>query len=153
MRKDGVPGKDVVKSADSPNSNAYKAHQLRVSGMSWTDIAPLTGYSSAKSAEVEVRRYLGRAAEMLSAEERAHALDLEMTRLDALLNAIWDQAMDGDVKAVDSCLRVISTRSRLLGLENPIATGTVTHNTVVVTGATTEDYVQKLQQFVGATHE
>lgn len=54
---------------------------------------------------------------------------LELTRLDALQVGLWDHALAGDVKAVNSVLRIIAQRSRLLGLDKlervPAGSGSV----------------------------
>ena len=42
---------------------------------------------------------------------------LELARLDALQVPLWEKAMNGDVKAAGTILRIIETRSRLLGLD------------------------------------
>lgn len=47
------------------------------------------------------------------------ARTLELTRLDALQVGLWEQALAGDVKAVNAVLRIIEQRSRLLGLDKP----------------------------------
>lgn len=44
---------------------------------------------------------------------------LEVQRLDALQVPLWDKAMDGDIKAVNTILRISEQRSRLLGLHKP----------------------------------
>ena len=41
---------------------------------------------------------------------------LERERLDALQVALWDKAMNGDIRAAQSILGIIMARSRLLGL-------------------------------------
>jgi len=40
----------------------------------------------------------------------------EVARLDALQAALWDDALAGDVAAVDAVLRIVVTRCRVLGL-------------------------------------
>lgn len=42
---------------------------------------------------------------------------LELARLDALQVPLWEKAMNGDVKAAGMVLKIIETRSRLLGLD------------------------------------
>lgn len=42
---------------------------------------------------------------------------LEVARLDAILRAIWPQAMEGKLKAVDRVLRIAERRAKLLGLD------------------------------------
>jgi len=44
---------------------------------------------------------------------------LELLRLDELLNALWDTAIAGDLKAVDRVLKVMERRAKLLGLDAP----------------------------------
>ena len=43
--------------------------------------------------------------------------ELELQRLNAMQLALWDKAMDGDVKAVLAVARIIEQRIRLLGLD------------------------------------
>jgi hypothetical protein len=40
-------------------------------------------------------------------------------RLDRLLAAIWNQAIEGDGESIDRCLRIMKRRSELLGLDAP----------------------------------
>ncbi len=46
-------------------------------------------------------------------------VELELSRLDALQNAVWPKAISGDVLAVGACLRISERRSLLLGLNAP----------------------------------
>lgn len=137
VRDDGLP----VVSEDK----GYHAYQLKKAGYSWDEIAKFVGYTSGKVASVEVRRYITESASQLSIEQREEVLGIELDRLDSLLNAVWDTAMSGDTRAVDSALKVINMRSKLLGLDLLTQTaGTVTNNTVVVTG-NTEDFIKSLK--------
>lgn len=45
------------------------------------------------------------------------ARSLELMRLDQLLAAIWQRALDGDIACVDRCLAIMTRRARLLGLD------------------------------------
>lgn len=123
---------------------AYDAYQMRQRGTSWEQVCKTVGYSSIKVAQVELRRYLTDLAVRVDADHREEVLAMEVGRLDALMEAVWDQAMSGDAKAVDSALKVISLRSKLLGLEALSQQGTVTNNTVVVTGST-EEFIHSLK--------
>lgn len=42
---------------------------------------------------------------------------LENDRVHHLFHALWDKALAGDHKAVDTCLRVMAWRAKLLGLD------------------------------------
>jgi hypothetical protein len=44
---------------------------------------------------------------------------LESQRLDALLEAVWPQAAQGHLPAVDRAVRILERRARLLGLDAP----------------------------------
>lgn len=127
------------------DQKAYDAYQMRQRGSSWEQVCKTVGYSSVKVAQVELRRYLTDMAVRVDIENREEVLAMEMGRLDSLMEAVWDQAMTGDTKAVDSALKIISMRSKLLGLEALTQTaGNVTNNTVVVTG-NTEEFIHSLK--------
>lgn len=44
---------------------------------------------------------------------------IECRRLDALIEALWSKAVDGDEGAVATMLRVMERRARMLGLDAP----------------------------------
>ncbi|MEY9937305.1 hypothetical protein [Streptacidiphilus sp. MAP5-3] len=95
-----------------------QAVQLRISGHSWQEIADLLGYSSKGAACTDVRRALEKAVEKLSIPLEAHR-QLEMDRLDAMQNALWDKVLEGDTKAIDTSLKLMDRRAKLLGLDAP----------------------------------
>jgi len=144
LRTDGLAIRGTVR------DQAYQAYQLHLSGKDWEEVAKTIGYSSGKSAQVEVRQYITKAAVQMDNAKREEVLTLELSRLDALQAAVWDAAMEGDTKAVDSVLKVMSHRAKLLGLELLAQnTGTVTNNTVVVTG-NSEEFIQSLKLVGGS---
>lgn len=114
---------------------AYEAHKLRLTGMDWRTVASQVGYTSAVSAQVSVRAYLQRAAATRSRLQQTESLDLAIERLDELLAKAWAKVEDGDLKAIDTCQRLIMNRARLEG--HGVATADkdsegVTYQTVVV---------------------
>jgi hypothetical protein len=121
----------------------YDAWQMRLRGTDWEQVCKTVGFSSVKVAQVEVRAYITESAVRIDAEHREEALQFELGRLDSLLEAVWDAAMMGDTKAVDSALRVINSRAKLLGLDQPQEV-TVNNNTVLVSG-TQEEFIKRLQ--------
>lgn len=137
IRSDGLP---VIQ-----GEKGEKAYELKKQGKSWAEVAQIVGYNSAEIAYVEAKRYITSIGAEQSIQKREEALELELARLDSLLNAVWDLAMEGDTKAVDSALKVIGMRTKLLSLDQLTAVqSTVTHNTVVVNG-TKEDFLQTLK--------
>ncbi len=96
-------------------ARAVAALRLRTEGASFATIADELRYATPNSACKSVGALLRR-VEHEAAED---ARSLEQARLDALLRAVWDLAMTGDLPAVDRVLKISERRSRLLGLDAP----------------------------------
>lgn len=92
-----------------------QAVSLRAKGLTYLEIRDRLGYAEVKDAWRAVREGLKLALEEPAAEVRA----LERARLDKLLCAVWDQAMQGDGQAIDRVLRIMERRARLDGLDAP----------------------------------
>ena len=95
---------------------AAQVLQLRIAGKTYSKIATETGMS------VHVcRKHLSnmmRSANLtMDLEELVY---LELERLDHLTSAVWLDAMGGSDKAVNSVLRIMERRSRLMGLDAPV---------------------------------
>jgi hypothetical protein len=132
--------------AEIEPDNAYRAYLMRQAGNPWGDVADECGYSSAKSAQVAVTGYLQRGAMARSEQWRSEALDLELDRLDTLQLVAWDQAMGGDLKAVETVLKIMSHRAKLLQLDVPVDSSVGT-KTLIVMGDS-EQYVESLRTLV-----
>jgi hypothetical protein len=52
------------------DDSAYRAHQLRLAGLPWAEVATQTGYASARVAQMAVSAYLQKAALGEAAEQR-----------------------------------------------------------------------------------
>ena len=83
-------------------------------------IAPSTAYKRVRHALDGVNQRTTQEAESLRA--------LELARLDELQCALWEQALAGELKAVDRVLKVMERRAKLLGLDAPLAV--VTDDTI-----------------------
>ena len=84
-------------------------------GATYEDAAAQAGYASRSGAYKAFWKALDHREAQAVEDHRA----LELARLDALQVALWDDAINGDVKAVNAVLRIIEQRSRLLGLDKP----------------------------------
>lgn len=129
------------------NDLAIKAYHLRAAGTPWWDIAEELGVSEGQAARMVAER-INAAARLVDEGAKRHLLALEIERLDRLQQSLWDRALGGELRAVDAVLRIITTRAKILGLENATA-ATVTNNTIVVAG-NTDEYIAALQR---ATHQ
>jgi hypothetical protein len=94
---------------------ARQALELRKAGAQYADIATTLGYADASGAYRAVSRALAK----LTAEPAAELRELELLRLDRMLQAIWDQVIRGNHGAVDRALRIGERRAKLLGLDAP----------------------------------
>src|SRR5262245_7146320 len=94
-----------------------EALRLRQSGHTFAKIAAALGYSDPGCARDAVLAALRDNVTEPNAEMRA----LELARLDALHEALWEKALGGDLPAVDRVLKVMERRSKMLGLDAPPA--------------------------------
>lgn len=96
-----------------------KAIRLKIEGHSYTEIAEELGYSSRGSANSDVRRALEKHVieEGLAVEAWR---ELELARLDVLQRAIWPEAMGGSPRAIETALKILDRRAKLLGLDSAI---------------------------------
>jgi len=122
---------------------ATKAYQLRVSGRSFSEIAEMLQLPDRTEAFQLLTQRFEYDAAFLGRQERKDILSMELLRLDALQAAVWDSAMMGDPKSVDSALKVIQTRARITGIEqvDPV----VNKNLVLVMGEKEQDYIDQLK--------
>lgn len=134
---------ELVPVSDIKNmeERAYRAYQMRLSGKDFEDIAIKLGYASAGSASASVVSLVKKSMNIVSADRKEEVVSLELGRLDALQESMWGIAMAGDSRAVDSVLRIMSHRAKLLMLDTG-SEASVT-NTVIVAS---ENYSDSLRQ-------
>jgi hypothetical protein len=93
--------------------------ELASQGLTYEEIASAVGYANKSSARKAVVAAL--AAREVDGVDMLRSL--EVARLDDLQKASWGAALSGDHRAVDRVLRIITLRSKLLGLvDTPGAT-------------------------------
>jgi hypothetical protein len=115
------------------------AYKYRQTGMSIFEIAErLQVTESVIRAGITIT--MKSAAEFVTAGAKEDLLNMELDRLDALQQALWNQAMAGDVRATEGVLKVMGTRHKLLGLE--ARQEQTTHNAVVISS---EGYLEALK--------
>lgn len=92
-----------------------QAIALRLAGVDWETIAQRLDYASRGAACTDVNRAMeANLGELRDQTKEMRAI--EALRLDRLQAAVWSKALKGDTKAVDTVLRVMDRRLRLLGL-------------------------------------
>lgn len=96
-----------------------QAITLRIAGMDWQSIADRLGYNSRGAACQDVARALE--ANLAEQSQAADTLrEVESLRLDRLQAAAWPSAVKGDLKAIETVLKVIDRRVKLQGLDMPL---------------------------------
>ncbi len=92
------------------------AVRLRRNGCTYDEIAATLGYAGRGSAFKAV----GAALHAVRSEEVDTYRALELARLDRLQEAVWDKAVHGNLRAVDTVLKIMARRASLLGLDAPV---------------------------------
>src|SRR5947208_16281687 len=95
-----------------------EALRLRASGKTYRAIAAELG-CSVRTAHRAVVRELETVRAQL-AESAGQYLTLELGRLDHLLAAVWNEAGQGNIRAVVAAVKIIDRQCRLLGLDAPV---------------------------------
>ena len=94
-----------------------QALHLRAHGHTYRSIAKTLGcsvalaYKLVDEAIAEEREACGSA--------KANLVEMEVTRCDMYLTSIAKKVQAGDVRAIDTAIRIADRRSRLLGLDSP----------------------------------
>lgn len=89
-----------------------RAVELAAAGRTYEQIAGELGYANRGT----VHRIVAQALRRETTEAVGELRRLEVDRLDALQQSLWESALRGDVNAAKAVLRIIETRCRLLGL-------------------------------------
>lgn len=111
----------MVKGKTSPRRVSAVVRQtlalnLRLQGLKYDEIAKKAGYATASAACLAVQTAMADLPKEAAEEVR----QMELTRLDALQNAIWIRAMRGEGYAIDRILDIMGRRHKLLGLDKPV---------------------------------
>lgn len=100
--------------AGQQSARRVEALSLRLAGLTYEQIGERLGISK-EGARNLINRTLQQAENLAAAELR----ELETARLDRAQAAIWTRVLEGDLRAVDTFLRISRRRSDLLGLDAP----------------------------------
>jgi preprotein translocase subunit SecD len=133
----------AAQAREAKAEQARKAYKMRMAGVKWWDIAEELQISEGQVRKTVADR-ISEVADLVDYYQKREFLSLELDRLDALQAAMWDDAMDGKVPAVQAVLAVMDRRAKWLGFAEP-EQQSVTTNTIVIPGNTRE-YVAALQQ-------
>lgn len=91
-----------------------KAMSLKLAGFTTEKIAEQLDVT-----ESAVLKYLERVVERVDQRNVDAYRELEKDRLDKVQTAIWTKVLRGDLRAIDTFLRISQRRAKLLGLDMP----------------------------------
>lgn len=95
------------------------AVELSLAGANSEQIATQLGYKSSAHVRMDIKRSLEQAV-----MERNYQADImieeELMRLARLQRAVWSPAVKGDLKAIDTALKIITMRCKLLRIDAPL---------------------------------
>jgi hypothetical protein len=111
--------------------------ELRRAGLTWQRIAEEVGYADHTGAYSAYKRALKRTLQQPADELRQQELD----RIDRLQLAIWQKAMQGDMKAIATIVRLMERRAKLLGLDAPVR---IEQEVTTWTGESVDDAIKRL---------
>lgn len=94
-----------------------KVLELRRAGLTFDVIAQEVGYAAPSGAYHAFTNALRRTLNAAGSEELR---ELEADRLDRLQRFAWTSAAQGNLKAIETILRIMNRRARLLGLDQPL---------------------------------
>jgi hypothetical protein len=88
---------------------------LRRAGHTWDAISKLTGHKNPYDAHRIFLRALTRHITPKLEELRL----IEMDRVDALTLVLWGKAEEGDIKAIETIIKLMERRAKITGLDAP----------------------------------
>lgn len=91
--------------------------ELRRAGVTFDVIAQEVGYSNASGAHHAYTRALKRTLQNAGADEMR---EVELDRLDRLQRFAWTAAAQGNLRAIETILRIMGRRAKMLGLDMPV---------------------------------
>lgn len=131
---------------------AQRVYMLRQIGMDWLDIqTSLVAESYVATApsidalRQMLRQYTVAMASYIGASDREMILGMELARLDRLQSALWNNAMNGDSKSIDTILRIMVHRAKLTGLDQLSTEDKKTLNTVLIVGGNQAAFLEALE--------
>jgi Homeodomain-like domain len=130
------------------HSKTMQALALRAAGATYKQIAGELGVS-----EPTAWRLVQQESAKIIRETAAELLELELTRLDRMLMAVWPAVINGDLAAIDRALKIEDMRAKLLGLydraPDQLPRGTDVEGVVIITGESSQEYIAGLQALKG----
>jgi hypothetical protein len=123
---------------------AEKIIELRRTGATWELIAKATGYANASGAYKAYQRI----TQKMVAPKLEEYRNMEIDLLDRLQFGVYDDAKNGDKRAIETILKIVDRRTRILGLDAPTK---IQAEVITYDGAILEQHTQRIVELVRST--
>ena len=120
---------------------AEKIIELRRTGATWELIAKATGYANASGAYKAYQKILASMVYPKLEEYRHMELDL----YDRLQLGVYERAKNGDIRAIDTILRISDRRRSIIGLDAP---SKIQAEVITYDGAILEQHTARIVELV-----
>lgn len=134
--EDAIP---ATPAALANRERQVRALEARRRGYDWETVAQMSGYASARTAAQGVRRLFAR----VEVDEVDDWRSLHIDKLGSMLLALDEKIEAGNERAIDTALKIMQHRERLVGVTDKSQQPTQVHHTLAVT--TEHQYVAGLQ--------
>lgn len=118
-----APMPSDVAQAISPIEDAHEVHALLLAGHTHYEVAHhFTIKKGRRYTEKEIEALgdtVARANIERTTAQRASIFQRELDRIEVMIKALWPQAQDGNVAAVDRVIKLQQRKADLLGLDQP----------------------------------
>lgn len=111
---------DMIKATDRQR----RALELRVAGKSLPEIAKELGYKDHSGARAAISAGLKKTIQEPADELR----QIEAARLDVAIDAIWEGVRMGNLRVIDTLLKLMQRRAALFGIDAPAKTEGIFHH-------------------------
>ena len=126
-----------------PSDIEQQAYFLKLAGFSFAEIALKLGMN-ASEARARIHGYKMEMAQTIDPDVRRQALEMEVERLDQLQSSYYQEALAGDLKAAEFCLKVIIERAKLRGLDRIDGTDSAQVANILIVGGSQKEFIDAL---------
>jgi hypothetical protein len=95
-----------------------RALELKMAGATHTQIAEVLGYNSRNAVSLAIERALERDTSRVGSA-RDEFRRITVARTERLIRGLWNNAIRGDLAAVDRVVKIMERQAKLLGLDAP----------------------------------
>jgi hypothetical protein len=135
-----------------PDQVAQRIYHLRQVGMDWAEIQDdlvKNNYMHIKppidQLRAMLRRFVISMASYIGPDEREVILGVELALLGQMQKGLYNAAITGDTKAVETMLKIMATRAKYTGLDQLSTQDKTTLATVLVVGGDQAAFMEALE--------